>query len=82
MENHHEPIGEDWNGKPLYKGPRGGVYYLDNSGVKKHIRTHLTLKEEKTKKKRRVYEPRRRGAFFRHLQNQVDSEGNRMNLYE
>ena len=81
MEDHHYATGEDWNGNTLYSGPRGGIYYLDDNGVKKHLR-HLTRKETKPKKKRRVYEPRRRGAFFRHLQNQVDSEGNRMNLYE
>ena len=54
------------------KGARGGEYYVNELGVK-------VYKRDQTKKYPSKFNPKR-GAFYRHLQNQLDSDGDNLNL--
>lgn len=54
------------------KGVRGGEYYINELGIK-------VYKRNQAKKPIRKFRPKR-GAFYRHLQSQLDSDGDNLNL--
>ena len=58
--------------KKWIKGARGGEYYINELGVK-------VYKRDQSKKPSRSFKPKR-GAFYRHLQSQINSDGDNLNL--
>jgi len=54
------------------KGVRGGEYYINELGVK-------IYKKDQSKQYPRKFKPKR-GAFYRHLRSQIDSDGDNLNL--
>ena len=58
------------------RGEKGGLYYLDDWGRKVYKRGP---REPQPKKPDRTFKPKR-GAFYRHLQSQIDSDGKNLDL--
>jgi hypothetical protein len=63
------------NEREWLTGPLGGEYYVNERGERIYKRE---IRNQKIKPSR-SYKPKR-GAFYRHLQNQVDSSGQNLDL--
>ena len=63
------------NKREWITGPLGGEYYINERGVRIYKRDKRVQKIKYS----RSYKPRR-GAFYRHLQNQIDSDGQNLDL--
>ena len=71
----HTPINEKWNGRQVYVGPRGGKYVIDNSGDRRYLREFTSVrgnqpKDQRPKKGKRSFKPKRHGVIYRTLKNQ------------
>ena len=75
MSEDHTPINEKWNGRQVYVGPRGGKYILDPAGERRYLREFEsvrrgTAKDQRRKKAKRKFNPRRHGVIYRTLKSQ------------
>ena len=75
MSEDHTPINEKWNGRQVYVGPRGGKYILDPAGERKYLREFESVrrgasKDQRPKKAKRKFNPRRHGVIYRTLKSQ------------
>ncbi len=71
----HIPINEKWNGRQVYVGPRGGKYVIDNAGDRRYLREFTSVrgnqpKDQRPKKGKRRFKPKRHGVIYRTLKNQ------------
>ncbi|REK60559.1 MAG: hypothetical protein DWQ49_05530 [Bacteroidetes bacterium] len=68
----HTPINEKWNGKQLFRGERGGMYYVDEAGRRKYVNKAGRKQTHKRKTKADKPPKPRPGAFQRYLRHQQE----------
>lgn len=71
-----KPVSETKWERKWIRGEKGGLYYLDDWGRRVYKRPKRPTQKQRPK---RSFTPKK-GCFYRHLQSQIDSDGNNLDL--